>query len=258
MASDDKETGKPAAKATARKSPAKSATAKSTTAKSTTAGKASPKAGGLTVQVVNLEGESGGEIALDPSVFGQEVRVDLMHRMVVYQLAKRRQGSHKVKTRGEITGSNRKQFKQKGTGNARRGNGKVSQFVGGGRAFGPVVRDHSIGMPKKMRRQALASALSARAAEGKLVVLDKAELKEARSKLLKARLEKLSWGRALVVGGPEWDQNFALAARNLIGIDLLAEPGINVYDILGHDTLVLTSAAVESLTSRLGKQAGGA
>ena len=171
--------------------------------------------------------------------------------MVNYQLANRRQGTHKVKSRGEVKGSTRKQFNQKGTGNARRGDGKVSQFVGGGSAFGPKVRDHNLDMPKKVRRLALKVALSARAHEGKLVVLEAPVLEAPKTKLLQEKLAKLEWGKTLIISGSDFDQNFSLAARNLIEVDLLAEGGANVYDILRHETLVLTLDAVERLTARL-------
>lgn len=209
------------------------------------------KAKDISVAVIDLDGNESDKLALSAAVFGQEVRTDLLHRMVNYQLANRRQGTHKVKSRGEVKGSTRKQFNQKGTGNARRGDGKVSQFVGGGSAFGPKVRDHNMDMPKKVRRLALKVALSARAHEGKLVVLDTPTLEAPKTKLLQAKLENLNWGKVLIISSADFDRNFSLAARNLIGIDLLAECGANVYDILRHETLVLTRDAVESLTARL-------
>lgn len=209
------------------------------------------KTKGISVAVVDLDGNESDKIELDSAVFGQEVRKDLLHRMVNYQLAKRRQGTHKVKSRGEVKGSTRKQFNQKGTGNARRSDGKVSQFIGGGSAFGPKVRDHNLDMPKKVRRLALKTALSSRAVEGKLIVLEQPVLEAPKTKLLQEKLLKLDWGKTLIISGSAFDENFSLAARNLIGIDLLAEGGANVYDILRHETLVLTRDAVESLTKRL-------
>lgn len=209
------------------------------------------KAKEISVTVVDLDGNESDKVGLNAAVFGQELRKDLLHRMVNYQLAKRRQGTHKVKSRGEVKGSTRKQFNQKGTGNARRGDGKVSQFVGGGNAFGPKVRSHNLDMPKKVRRLALKVALSARAHEGKLVVLDAPSLEVPKTKLLQEKLEKLNWGKTLIISSAEFEPNFSLAARNLIEIDLLASAGANVYDILRHETLVLTRDALESLTSRL-------
>lgn len=209
------------------------------------------KAKSASVTVIDLDGKEAGKVSLNTDIFALEMRKDLLHRMVNYQLAKRRQGTHKVKSRGEVTGSTRKQFRQKGTGNARRGDGKVSQFRGGGNAFGPKVRDHAIDLPKKVRKLALKVALSARANEGKLVVLENPTLAEPKTKILAEKLQKLNWGNALVVGAGEFDQNFTLASRNLIGIDLLPEAGANVYDILRHDTLVLTKEALESLNARL-------
>ena len=209
------------------------------------------KTKGISVPVLDLDGNESDKISLDAGVFGQEVRADLLHGMVNYQLANRRQGTHKVKSRGEVKGSTRKQFRQKGTGNARRSDGKVSQFVGGGSAFGPKVRDHGLDMPKKVRRLALKVALSVRAGEGKLVVLEQPALDMPKTKLLQEKLSKLAWGKVLIISGAEFERNFSLAARNLVEIDLLAEGGANVYDILRHETLVLTRDAVERLTQRL-------
>lgn len=209
------------------------------------------KAKALSVAVIDLDGKEAGKVSLQAEIFAQEVRRDLLHRMVNYQLAKRRQGTHKVKSRGEIRGSTRKQFRQKGTGNARRGDGKVAQFRGGGLAFGPKVRDHNIDMPKKVRKLALKVALSARAGEGKLVVLENPTLGEPKTKLLQEKLSKLNWGSALVVGAGEFEQNFRLASRNLVGFDLLPEAGANVYDILRHETLVITKEALACLSARL-------
>lgn len=201
--------------------------------------------------VTTLDNKKAGEIELDETIFGLPVRPDILARMVNWQLAKRRAGTHKVKGRSEVAGSTAKQFRQKGTGRARRGNGKVSQFRSGGRAFGPVVRDHSIGLPKKVRRLALKTALSAKVADGKLIVLEKAEAKEPKTREVIGKLDKLGWSSVLLIDGAELNENFARAARNIPGIDVLPQQGANVYDILRRDTLVLTKDAVEALEARL-------
>lgn len=201
--------------------------------------------------VISLENKKVGKIDLDETVFGLDVRTDLLARAVNWQLAKRRAGTHKVKGRSDITGTTKKPFRQKGTGSARQGSRKVSQMRGGGRAFGPVVRDHAHKLPKKVRKLALKTALSAKQAEGKLVVLDAAALEEPKTAGLAKHLKALDWGSTLVIDGPEVNGNFALAASNIVGIDVLPSQGANVYDILRRDTLVLTKDAVEKLVERL-------
>jgi large subunit ribosomal protein L4 len=201
--------------------------------------------------VVNLESETVGTVDLADGVFGLEVRRDLLARAVTWQLAKRRAGTHSTKTRGEIARTGKKPYRQKGTGRARQGSTKGPQMRGGGIVFGPRPRDHAIDLPKKVRKLALRTALSAKHAAGELVVLDKAELVEAKTKLLAGRLSKLGWSKPLVIDGDAPEANFARAARNLVGIDVLPSIGANVYDILRHDTLVLTRAAVDKLTERL-------
>lgn len=201
--------------------------------------------------VTTLDNKKAGEIVLDDSVFGLPVRADLLSRMVNWQLAKRRAGTHKTKTRSEVSGSTRKQYRQKGTGRARIGSGDVSQFRGGGRAFGPVPRDHSHKLPKKVRRLALKTALSAKAAEGKLVVLEAARLEQGKTKELAEKLGKLGWASVLLIDGAAVDQGLARAAHNLPGVDVLPQIGANVYDILRRDTLALTREAVEALEARL-------
>ncbi len=201
--------------------------------------------------VISLDNKKVGDIDLDESVFGLAVRADILARAVNWQLAKRRAGTHKTKNRSEIKGSTRKPFRQKGTGRARQGSTKVSQLRGGGVAFGPVVRDHAHALPKRVRRLALKTALSAKQAEGKLVVLDKAKLGKPKTAELAKRLAKLGWGSTLVIDGPEVDANLTRAAANLIGIDVLPSQGANVYDILRSDTLVLTRDAVGKLVERL-------
>jgi large subunit ribosomal protein L4 len=201
--------------------------------------------------VVNLENEKIGTVELADSVFGVEVRRDILARAVNWQLAKRRAGTHKVKTRKEVSGTTKKPFRQKGTGRARQGSMKGPHMRGGGVVFGPVPRDHSHALPKKVRRLALKAALSAKRADGTLVVLDKAELEDAKTRVLGQRALTLGWGKALIIDGETVDTNFARAARNLPGLDLLPSRGANVYDILRHETLVLTRTAVDKLVERL-------
>jgi large subunit ribosomal protein L4 len=202
-------------------------------------------------KIINLDNKAAGEIDLAEEIFGVPVRKDLLARMVNYQLAKRRAGTHKVKTRGEIRGSNAKPFRQKGTGRARQGTTRATQMRGGATVFGPVVRSHAHKLQKKVRRLALKSALSAKQAEGKLIVIDDAKLKAPRTRELAGRLDKLGWDNVLIVAGAELDGNFSRAAANIPNLDLLPAQGANVYDILRRDTLVLTREAVESLEARL-------
>jgi large subunit ribosomal protein L4 len=169
---------------------------------------------------------------------------------VIWQLAKRRAGTHAVKNRADINRTGKKMYRQKGTGSARHGPAKVNLFRGGGRSFGPVVRSHEIGLPKKVRALALKHALSAKAKDGGIVVLDKASVKDAKTGALQKNLIKLGLESALFVDGAEVDANFALAARNIPNIDVLPVQGINVYDILRRQKLVLTKAAVEALEAR--------
>ena len=201
--------------------------------------------------VISLDNKTVGKIDLDESVFGVPVRADILARAVNWQLAKRRAGTRKTKTHGEVSGSNRKPFRQKGTGRARQGTARAPQHRGGGVVFGPVVRSHAHGLPKRVRRLALKTALSAKQADGKLVVLDSAKLKKPKTADLVKRMEKLGWTSVLVIDGAEVDGNFARAAANIIGLDVLPSPGANVYDILRSDTLVLTRDAVGKLVERL-------
>ncbi|MCU0839146.1 MAG: 50S ribosomal protein L4 [Rhodospirillales bacterium] len=201
--------------------------------------------------VVNLDSETVGTVDLADDVFGVAVRADIMARCVNWQLAKRRAGTHKVKTRGEVNRTGKKPFKQKGTGGARQGSRKGPHMRGGAVVLGPHPRDHAIELPKKVRRLALKSALSAKREAGALVVLESAALDEGKTKRLAASAAKLGWRRALVIDGAAVDPGFARAARNLVGVDVLPTAGANVYDILRHDTLVLTRAAVEKLVERL-------
>jgi large subunit ribosomal protein L4 len=205
----------------------------------------------MKLDVKNLDGSAAGSIDLPQEIFGVEVRKDILARMVNYQLAKRRAGTHKTKGRSEIKATAKKMYAQKGTGQARHGNKAAPQFRGGGKAFGPVVRDHAHDLPKKVRKLAMRTALSAKAGEGKLVVLETMELKEAKTSALAAKLKKLGIGSALIVGGASVDQNFARAASNIVGVDVLPQQGANVYDILRRDTLVLTRDAVKHFEERL-------
>jgi large subunit ribosomal protein L4 len=203
----------------------------------------------LTVR--NLDNQEVGDIDLADEVFGVPVRSDILARVVNWQLAKRRAGTHKTKGISDISGTTKKPYKQKGTGRARQGSLRSPQFRGGAVIFGPVVRSHEFGLQKKVRRLALKTALSAKQAEGKLVVLEQAKLAEAKTKALAQRFEKLGWGSVLIIDGPTLDENFARAARNIPKVDVLPQQGANVYDILRRDTLVLTRDAVQHLEARL-------
>ncbi len=201
--------------------------------------------------VTTLDNKKAGEIDLDDGIFGLGARPDLLARMVNWQLAKRRAGTHKVQGRSDVRGTTQRMYRQKGTGRARHGPPKVSQFRGGGRAFGPVLRDHAHKLPKKVRKLALKSALSAKAADGKLVVLEAAKTDTPKTGDLAKKLGALGWSSVLVIGGAVLDQSFRRAASNIPGVDVLPEQGANVYDILRRDTLVLTKDAVEALEARL-------
>jgi large subunit ribosomal protein L4 len=205
----------------------------------------------MKLAVTSLDNEGAGEIELADEIFALPVRRDILARMVNYQLAKRRAGTHKAKQIGDVQGTTKKPWKQKGTGRARQGSLRSPQFRGGGVIFGPVVRDHAHSLQKKVRRLALKTALSAKQAEGKLVVLEAAQASEGKTKALAAQFKKLGWESVLIIDGPELDANFARAARNLPRVDVLPQQGANVYDILRRDTLVLTRSAVEHLEARL-------
>lgn len=204
----------------------------------------------MKVKVISLDNKASGEIELDDKVFGVEVRSDLLARMVNYQRDKRRRGTHKTKTISEIRGSTRKPFRQKGTGRARQGSIRAAQFRGGQTTFGPVVRSHATELPKKVRRLAMRTVLSAKQRDGDLVVLDEAKSGDPKTKALAARFAKLGWSSALIVDS-ELDRNFRLAARNIPQIDVLPSSGANVFDIMRRGKLVLTKLAVEQLQERL-------
>ncbi|ACA14923.1 ribosomal protein L4/L1e [Methylobacterium sp. 4-46] len=201
-------------------------------------------------EITTLDGGEAGSVEVNEAIFGLEPRADLLQRCVRWQLAKRQAGTHKVKTRSEISRTTKKMYKQKGTGNARHGAASAPQFRGGARAFGPVVRSHAHDLPKKVRALALRHALSAKARAASLVVVDDVRLEDGKTKALKDRFGALGWSNALIIGGAEVDENFGRAARNLPSIDVLPVQGINVYDILRRDKLVLTRAAVDALEAR--------
>ncbi len=204
----------------------------------------------MELKVTTLDGKAAGSVELPDAIFGLEPRSDLIQRCVVWQLAKRRAGTHKVKNRAEINRTGKKVYRQKGTGSARHGSQRVNLFRGGGRSFGPVVRSHAIDLPKKVRALALKHALSAKAKDGAIIVVDKATVKDGKTKELQTSFEHLGLANALIIDGAEVEASFRLAARNIPNIDVLPVQGINVYDILRRQTLVLTKAAVEALEAR--------
>lgn len=203
------------------------------------------------ISVTSYDGQDAGSIELADEIFGLEPRQDLIFRMIRWQLAKRRAGTHAVKNRADIARTGKKLHKQKGTGGARHGSRRAPQFIGGGRAFGPVVRSHEHDLPKKVRVLALKHALSAKAKDGAIIVWENASLLEPKTKLLKAGFDKTGLSSALIIDGAEPQANFALAARNLPRIDVLPVQGVNVYDILRREKLVLTRAAIDALEARL-------
>jgi large subunit ribosomal protein L4 len=204
----------------------------------------------MKLTVRNLDNQEVGDIELSEDIFGLPVRRDILARVVNWQLSKRRAGTHKTKGISDISGTTKKPYRQKGTGRARQGSLRSPQFRGGAVIFGPVVRSHEFGLQKKVRRLGLKTALSAKQAEGKLVVVEEARLDDAKTKALRSRFEALGWGSVLIIDGAV-NENFARAARNLPKVDVLPEQGANVYDILRRDTLVLTRAAVQQLEARL-------
>ncbi len=204
----------------------------------------------MKTKVLNLDNKSSGEIDLIDAIYGLEPRADLIQRVVVWQLAKRRAGTHKVLTRGEINRTKMKVYKQKGTGQARHGARSAPLFVGGAKAMGPVQHSHEFALPKKVRALGLKHALSSKAKGGNIVVLDEAKSAAVKTGDLAKRLGKLGAVNALVVDGT-FDKNFELSARNLAGVSLVAAAGLNVYDIMKRDKLVLTAAAVKAIEERL-------
>src|SRR6266487_3461678 len=205
----------------------------------------------MELKIVSLDGKAAGSIELPDAIFGLEPRADILHRCVRWQLAKRQRGTHDVKNRSEINRTGKKMYRQKGTGSARHGPARVNLFRGGGRSFGPTPRSHAIELPKKMRALALKHALSAKAKDGGIIVLDKASVKDAKTKQLAANFEKLGWHTGvLIIDGAEIEAGFRNAARNIPNIDVLPIQGINVYDIMRRGKLVLTKAAVDALEAR--------
>jgi large subunit ribosomal protein L4 len=205
----------------------------------------------MKIDVISLSGKKQGELELPEAVFGiAEIRSDLLQRCVTWQLAKRRAGTHKVQVRNEVSRTGKKMYRQKGTGGARHGSRRAAQFVGGARAFGPVVRSHAFDLPKKVRALALRHALSAKAGSGALVILDGVALKEPKTAALRADLAALGLSNALIIAGASIEQNFKLAARNIPGVDVLPDAGLNVYDVLRRDKLVLTREAVDAIRAR--------
>jgi large subunit ribosomal protein L4 len=204
----------------------------------------------MDIAVKTFEGKDAGQVTLSDAIFGLEPREDILARVVRWQLAKRQAGTHKTKGRSEINRTKSKMYKQKGTGRARHHAASAPQFRGGGRAFGPVVRSHAHDLPKKVRALGLKHALSAKVKSGGLIIVDAVQLKEAKTKAFRDQLKKLGFESTLIVSGAEVETNLGLAARNLSHVDVLPVQGINVYDILRRDTLVLTRAAVDALEER--------
>ena len=205
----------------------------------------------MKLTVRNLDNQEVGDIELADEVFGLPIRRDILARVVNWQLAKRRAGTHKTKGISEIQGTTRKPYKQKGTGRARQGSVRSPQFRGGATIFGPVVRSHEFSLQKKVRKLGLKTALSSKQRDGRLVVIDATHVNEAKTKALRDRFETLGWDSVLIIDGPVVEKNFLLAARNLPRVDVLPQQGANVYDILRRDTLVLTREAVQHLEARL-------
>lgn len=209
----------------------------------------------MKIDVVKLDAGKAGSIDLDDAIFGiEEIRSDILQRAVKWQLSRRQAGTHKTKERGEINRTKKKAYRQKGTGGARHGARSAPIFVGGGVAHGPRVRSHATDLPKKVRALALKHALSSKAGAKQIVVLDEARLDAPKTKDLSDKLNKLGLGNALVIDGETLDENFARAARNIPLVDVLPAQGLNVYDVLRRDTLVLTKAAVEKINERFTAQ----
>ncbi len=204
----------------------------------------------MELEVKTLEGGAAGSITVSDGIFGLEPRADLVHRVVRWQLARVQAGTHSAKTRAEVSATGKKFVRQKGSGGARHGDRKAPQFRGGGKAFGPVVREHGHDLPKKVRALGLKHALSSKAQAGTLIVVEDAKAADAKTKALKETFGKLGLSSALIIDGAELDKNFSLAARNIPAVDVLPVQGINVYDIVRRDTLILTKAAVSALEER--------
>ena len=204
----------------------------------------------MELSVTTLDGKKAGSVTVSDAIFGLAPRPDIIQRCVVWQLAKRQRGTHAVKNRADIERTGKKMYRQKGTGSARHGSARVNLFRGGGRSFGPQPRSHAIGLPKKVRALALKHALSAKAKDDGIIVIEALSLKQAKTKALRSQFEKLGLDNALIIDGTEIEANFRLAARNIPNIDVLPVQGINVYDILRRQKLVLTKAALDALEAR--------
>jgi large subunit ribosomal protein L4 len=204
----------------------------------------------MKADVQTIDAKKAGSVELADHIFGLEPRVDIIHRVIQWQLNKRQQGTHQAKSRGEINRTTKKFGNQKGGGGARHGSRKAGIFVGGGKAFGPRFRSHETSLNKKVRALGLRHALSTKAKASEIIIIDKAEVKEAKTKLIQAAFAKLGWVNALIIDGATVNEGFANAARNIPNIDVLPVQGINVYDILRRKNLVLTKAAVEALEAR--------
>ena len=205
----------------------------------------------MQVNVINFDGKAVGKIDLQDSIFGLDARADILHRVVTWQRAKSRAGTHAVKTVSDVAGSGKKAFKQKKTGNARQGERYNVHMRGGGVVHGPVVRDHSIDLPKKIRALGLKMALSSKLKEDSLIVVDSEKLSAAKTGAFAKQLKKLNIASALFVGGDTLDENFKKSAANIVNVDVLPTIGLNVLDILKHEKLVLTADAVKSVEARL-------
>ena len=209
----------------------------------------------MKLDVITLDGGKGGSIELSDDIFGiEDIRGDILQRCVTWQLAKRRAGTHKIQVRNEVSRTGKKMYKQKGTGGARHGSRRAAQFVGGAKAHGPVVRSHAFDLPKKIRAMALRHALSSKVKAGTLVVLDTATLTEPKTAALRAQFAGIGLKNALIIAGAEVDNNFKLAARNIPNVDVLPNAGLNVYDVLRRNTLVLTKDAVEAIQARFAEK----
>ena len=205
----------------------------------------------MKIKMFKLGGAAGGALDLPDDIFGiTDIRGDILQRCVTWQLAKRRAGTHKIQVRNEVSRTGKKMYKQKGTGGARHGSRRAAQFVGGAKAHGPVVRSHAFDLPKKVRAIALRHALSSKAQAGTLVILDDASLPDAKTASLRVHFNAMGLKNALIIAGPAVDTNFRLAARNIPNVDVLPDAGLNVYDVLRRETLVLTKAAVMAIEAR--------
>jgi large subunit ribosomal protein L4 len=205
----------------------------------------------MKADAIKLDGKKAGSVELSDAIFGLEPRADILHRVVRWQRNNAQAGTHKVKTRSEVNYSTKKIYRQKGTGGARHGARSAPIFRGGGVYKGPTPRSHGHDLPKKVRKLGLMHALSAKATAGELVIIDSIDIKDVKTKALAAQVKELGWKRALIIDGAEVNADFAQAARNIAGLDILPTMGANVFDILKRDTLVITKAGLEALEARL-------